>query len=351
MENNNCVETEETKKNRKKPRVKLYICICVLLAAAILSYTLYWRNEEKKTFHRTKNAAYARIETPYYALEVPAKWLDYVSVQIEPVNEVYGGWEENGQSLIWEKNYQVELAFETDSGTYPAANIAMYKYPNDCLEQLDDWEEWGKLDVGILRKGDPYGRGEWNFCQIVVDYAAEPEGLSTEELAVWNSIKSSLSADMLQPREYTDDLCTKFTKRKTDDPHGGARTWAESRKKSEELAKRLAEVEKQREEREQQEEEKSANKSGSASASAGSTSSSSSGKTTSSSAKKCKYSGCKNYGVSYKRGYCNKHYEQLYGKRDDYYDEDPESYYQDNKSSYSSRSEAYDDWEDEYEED
>lgn len=68
-------------------------------------------------------------------------------------------------------------------------------------------------------------------------------------------------------------------------------------------------------------------------------------------AKKCKYSGCKNWGVTYKKGYCNKHYDQLYGKRDDYYDEDPESYYQDNKSSYSSRSEAYDDWEDEYEED
>ena len=71
----------------------------------------------------------------------------------------------------------------------------------------------------------------------------------------------------------------------------------------------------------------------------------------SSSAKKCKYSGCKNYGVSYKKGYCNKHYRQLYETRDDYYDEDPESYYQDNKSQYQSRSEAYDDWEDEYEED
>lgn len=81
---------------------------------------------------------------------------------------------------------------------------------------------------------------------------------------------------------------------------------------------------------------------------------SSSGKSStqkSSSAKKCKYSGCKNWGVSYKRGYCNKHYKQLYETRDDYYDEDPESYYQDNKSQYQSRSEAYDDWEDEYEED
>ena len=347
MEKNNCEETEEPKKNREK----LFICICVLLAAAILSYTLYWRNEEKKTFHRTKNAAYARIETPYYALEVPAEWLDYVSVQIEPVNEVYGGWEENGQSLIWEKNYQVKLKFETDSGTYPAANIAMYKYPSDCLEQLDDWEEWGELDVTIPIEGDPYGRVDSNFCQIVVDYAAEPEGLSTKELAVWNSIRTSLSADMLQIRENTDDLYTKFTKRKTDDPHGGARTWEESRKESEEIAKRLAEVEKQREEWEQQAEKKSTNKSGSASVSAESASSSSSGKTTSSSAKKCKYSGCKNYGVSYKRGYCNKHYKQLYETRDDYYDEDPESYYQDNKSEYRSRSEAYDDWEDEYEED
>jgi hypothetical protein len=73
--------------------------------------------------------------------------------------------------------------------------------------------------------------------------------------------------------------------------------------------------------------------------------------TSSSKAKRCKYSGCKNWGVTYKKGYCNKHYDQLYGKRDDYYDEDPESYYQDNKSQYRSRSEAYDDWEDEYEED
>jgi hypothetical protein len=80
-------------------------------------------------------------------------------------------------------------------------------------------------------------------------------------------------------------------------------------------------------------------------------SSSSSSTKTSSTAKKCKYSGCKNWGVTYKKGYCNKHYDQLYGKRDDYYDEDPESYYQDNKSQYRSRSEAYDDWEDEYEED
>lgn len=71
----------------------------------------------------------------------------------------------------------------------------------------------------------------------------------------------------------------------------------------------------------------------------------------SSTAKTCKYPGCRNYGVSYKKGYCNKHYKQLYEKRDDYYDEDPESYYQDNKSMYKSRSEAYDDWEDEYEED
>lgn len=71
----------------------------------------------------------------------------------------------------------------------------------------------------------------------------------------------------------------------------------------------------------------------------------------SSTAKTCKYPGCRNYGVSNKKGYCNKHYKQLYEKRDDYYDEDPESYYQDNKSMYKSRSEAYDDWEDEYEED
>ncbi len=87
------------------------------------------------------------------------------------------------------------------------------------------------------------------------------------------------------------------------------------------------------------------------SASSTRSSSSSSSAKTSSTAKKCKYSGCKNWGVTYKKGYCNKHYDQLYGKRDDYYDEDPESYYQDNKSSYSSRSEAYDDWEDEYGED
>ena len=161
LENNNCVEKEEHHNDRKKLWIKLSICICVLLAAAILSYTLYWRNEEKKTFHRTKNAAYARIETPYYALEVPAEWLDYVSVQIEPANEVYGGWWENGQSLIWEKNYQMKLEFETDSGTYPAANIAMYYYLNDCLEQLDDWECWGATECSCPHRG-----GSLRACEV-----------------------------------------------------------------------------------------------------------------------------------------------------------------------------------------
>ncbi len=69
----------------------------------------------------------------------------------------------------------------------------------------------------------------------------------------------------------------------------------------------------------------------------------------SSTGKTCKYSGCRSYGVSYKKGYCNKHYKKLYETRDNFYDEDPESFYQDNKSTYKSRSEAYDDWEDEYE--
>ncbi len=85
--------------------------------------------------------------------------------------------------------------------------------------------------------------------------------------------------------------------------------------------------------------------------SSSSTSSASSASSSKSVRSTCKYSGCRNYAVSNKKGYCNKHYEQLFEKRDNYYDEDPESYYQDNKSMYKSRSEAYDDWEDEYEED
>ena len=81
----------------------------------------------------------------------------------------------------------------------------------------------GQLSVAVPIEGDPYGRVKSSSCWIVVDYASEPEGLSAEELAVWNSVRTSLSANMLQFAENTNDLHTSFSERKTDDPHGGGK--------------------------------------------------------------------------------------------------------------------------------
>ena len=333
---------EKFKLTRGKRLFVRIVGTAMLLLIAVNAYVVFWWKEEQKPFHRTKDFAYAMIETPYYSMKVPAKWRNYVSVQIEPVNEVYGGWDEDGQSKIWEENYQLQLSYKTDTGTYPVADIAMYQYLNDCLEQLDDWEYWGELTVGVADDSDMYRRlflkdVDYNDCQLIIVYAAEPEGLTEEELDVWNTIKSSLSADMLQFEKDTENLYTKFSPRETEDPHGMAVTWDEDLQQHEEREKMWVEEEKERKKKEKEQQEAKEKEASS--------------KSSGSKAKTCIYPGCRNYGVSYRKGYCNKHYEQLYGTRDDYYDEDPESYYQDNKSMYRSRSEAYEDWEDEYEED
>ncbi len=377
---------------QKNSKHRLRICLAVAIMAAVLVcvYNFYWAQEEQKTFHRTK-VGYAMIETEYYSLEVPAEWLRYVTVEITPVNEIYGGWEEDGQERIAEDNYQVQLYYKTDSGTYPIADIAMYAYLSDCLEQLDDWRYLGQLNVGTTteKKAYHYDYVSMYFyrCNLIIDYAAQPTSLTAEELDEWHWVQDSLFADVLQGKTDADEIgdvesdtdeigeeepdddeiseaeseddeigeeepdddaevilyCktggdeiySQFSPNTTSRPHGWAKTWDEVRQDSLETSKKLAELVKEREEKEAQ---------SSASTETDPASKSSSGKV-------CIYPGCRNWGVSYNKGYCHKHYQQLYGTRDDFYDEDPESYYQDNGSLYGSRSEAYDEWEDEYEED
>ncbi len=349
MEENRCCGTEETQerqqKERHRSRLRFRCMVAAAVAvAAVIGYVCYWQKEEEKTFHRTKDSAYAMIETEFYELKVPAAWLKYVSVEIAPVNEIYGGWESDGQSRICEENYQVQLLFETDSGTYPVADIAMYAYLSDCQEQLDNWRYWGQLTVSTLKEGESNRSGvedrDVRWSNIVINYAEEPEELTAEEHRKWRSVKNTLSEDMLLCRRDDSGLYTSFSENSTGKAHGWASTWEEVRRSGEEVDAALAELKRKQHEEEMEEQRRSkASSSSSDSAKAGSSS------------KTCIYPGCRNQGVSNRKGYCHKHYEQLYGKRDDFYDEDPESYYQDNKSMYRSRSEAYDDWEDEYEED
>ncbi len=327
-------------------RLRIFLTVAILAVVAFCGYSYYWAQEERKTFHRTKDLSYAMIETEFYSLKVPAEWLRYVTVEIAPVNEVYGGWEDNGQEQIHEDNYQVQLSYKTGSGTYPVANIAMYKYLNDCLEQLDNWKYWGELTTGRSKIAKIYSYSyetmDFNWVSLIVNYAAEPTGLPAEELTVWRAVQDTLSADMLQCKSDGDQRYAKFSENSTGNPHGTARTWDEALQDDRELDRKLAELDRKLAELEKEKKEKEAQSSGSKKTASA---------TQSSSSKTCIYPGCRNRSVSNKKGYCNKHYRQLYETRDDFYDEDPESYYQDNKSMYQSRSEAYDDWEDEYEED
>ncbi len=336
---------EEDTQKKKHHRLRIFLTVAVIAFIAFCSYSYYWAQEERKTFHRTKELSYAMIETEFYSLKVPAEWLRYVTVEITPVNEVYGGRDDNGQEQIHDENYQVQLSYKTGSGTYPIADIAMYKYLNDCLEQLDNWKYWGDLTTGRAKivKESRYSveTMDFNWVCLIVNYAVEPTGLTAEELAVWHAVQDTLSADMLQCKSDGDERYAKFSENSTGNPHGTARTWDESFKSGQELSRKLAELERKLAE-EKEKKEKEAQSSGSQKTTSA---------TQSSSVKACIYPGCRNQAVSNKRGYCNKHYRQLYETRDDFYDEDPESYYQDNKSMYKSRSEAYDDWEDEYEED
>lgn len=306
--------------NAKERKRMIFIKVIVgaLLAAAILSFI--WQIEQLQPIHLT-TGKYAEISTRYYVLHVPRYWRRCVTVTQEPSREIYKGYLEGGQNNIDKNNYSLVFKYKTNGEEYPVAKLSMYQYVQDRMEEKnqENWVYWGQL---CRHKYNwPYGN---NY--MILDYDSVPSELSAEEQQQWQVIADELSSEMLY-----DNVGVFINQYNSRYPQGVFKNWALLEKEErQEEAKRKREIEQKR----QEEEEKSSSKS------------------SSSTAKVCKYSGCRKWAVSYCKGYCHTHYEQVYGKkRDDYYDEDPESYYNDNKDIYRSYDEAEDGWYDEYEED
>ncbi len=312
----------DQRERARKKSVRIVIVFLIILIPVIL-----WIIEKSRPIHVTAGN-HAEISTKYYDLCVPMYWRWCVTAETEPTGEIYKGYKSNGQSSISDKNYTLVISYKTKEGKYPVARVSMYQYIQDRMAE-EDQENWCYLGTLFTYDRD-YGPNDADD-KLILDYASVPEKLSSQQQQEWQKIRDELTPEMFCSNIMTRDemaagLCSWFSKNKSKDPQGDFPDWETKRKSYERMQEEAAR--KAAEEKEAQEASK---------------------KSSSSSSSVCKYPGCRNYGIYYRKGYCNKHYKQLYGSRDDYYDEDPDSYYSDNKDTYRSYDEAEDEWYDEYE--
>lgn len=353
----------DQRERTKKKSVRIVMVFLIILIPVIL-----WIIEKSRPIHVTAGN-HAEISTPYYDLWVPMYWRWCVTAETEPTGEIYKGYRSDGQSSIKDENYTLVISYKTKEGKYPVARVSMYQYVQDRMAE-EDQENWCYL--GMFTYGGDYGKfGAVTDVYLILDYASVPEELSTQQQQKWQKIRDELTPEMFSSNimtleEPVDGICSWFEESESKNPQGNFSDWETERKRYERKQKEMLEhsekwemeeaVRKAAEEKEalkaalkEQEKEEKRKAAQKAAQKAKEEREAQQKKASSSSSSVCKYPGCRNYGIYYRKGYCNKHYKQLYGSRDDYYDEDPDSYYSDNKDTYRSYDEAEDEWYDEYE--
>lgn len=303
----------------------LKILIAILTAIALITaFCYYWQREYEKPLHRRIGDT-AVITTDYYSLQVPDRWTECLTASVTVGKELSKFDSGFVPESLYKGSRAVNLEYKAQSGTYPIASLDTFTFPNSCT-RMENWRYLGRLRFERQSLHNTI-----RDVYLILFYSDCPGELTEREKAEWDGILSyfaeELTYDSVSHGRNNSDVA--FYPNTTGDEHGNIKTWGQMR--NEERMSELAEKREQtKAEMKKQEEAQKEAESQRAAASV------------------CKYPGCRNYSAI--AGYCHKHYNQTHNTRDDFYDDDFDSYYEDNKDLYDSRAEAYEAWEEEYRE-